>query len=916
MSRKSRNPSKSGKPARSGKSHKSGKSAKVRKSTDHDPHARREAQKYDNPIPSREFIMDLLEKAEQPLNRDQIASALGIKGPEQFEALRRRLRAMERDGQLIFTRKREYGLVRKMDLIRGRVIGHPDGFGFLQPEEGGDDLFMSAREMHGVIHGDRVVVSVAGVDRRGRREAVVVEVLERAHAHLVGRLFVEGGVATLTPDNKRINHDVLIPNENLNNAKHGQIVSVEITQQPSRFRQPIGRVDEILGEHMAPGMEIDIAIRSHDLPQVWPEAVEDEIAGYTPEVSEADKDGREDIRQLPLVTIDGEDARDFDDAVYCEPNKDGWRLLVAIADVSHYVQPNSALDKEALSRGNSVYFPERVIPMLPEILSNGLCSLNPKTDRLCMVCDMQLDQRGALKQSRFYPAVMYSHARLTYTKVAAMLVDGDQELRTEYEPVLPHLENLRSLFDVMLKRRKKRGAIDFDTTETRIVFGDDRKIEKIVPLFRNDAHRMIEEFMIMANVATAHFLLKNKIAGLYRIHEGPKEAKLEALREFLGEFGLNLPGGEKPKAEDYARLLNEIHDRPDVHLIQTVMLRSLRQAVYSPDNVGHFGLAFDAYSHFTSPIRRYPDLLVHRAIRHLVENNKAKDFIYSHEKMANFGDHCSQTERRADEATRDAVDWLKCEHMMDKIGEDFDGTISSVTSFGLFVELDEVYVEGLIHVTSLDKDYFHFEPARHRLLGERTRKSYRLGDRIRIKVARVSLDDRKIDFDIVGEASVNPTVHRAIEPVAETDKGSKQNKRRKNRKNKSDKKKEPAMEVVANTETKKVSKKKTISKKKVVKKKIAKKTTGKKVSKKKAVNKKTAKKKVAQTPVRKKIAKKKVAGKTTGKKVAKKTPARKKVTKKKVAKKTAAKKVARKKVTKKKVARKKVVKKKTVRKKR
>lgn len=726
-----------------------------------DPYAAREAQKYENPIPSREFIIQLLEEAGQPMTREAIAEALGLESEEQREALRRRLRAMERDGQLVFNRRSEYGLVSHMNLVRGRVIGHPDGFGFLVPDETGDDVFLSAREMRSLLHGDRALVSITGVDRRGRREGTLIEVLERANHTLVGRLFVESNMAFVVPDNKRIHQDILIPPEHRGVAENGQFVVVEILEQPTRYRQPIGKVTEVLGDHMAPGMEIDVAIRAHGLPMVWSPETEQEIAHLREEVAEADKRGREDIRHLPLVTIDGEDARDFDDAVYCERNDQGWRLLVAIADVSHYVQPDSALDADAQERGNSVYFPERVIPMLPEVLSNGLCSLNPQVDRLCMVCDMQLSPRGVLKAWRFYPAVMFSHARLTYTKVAAMLVEGDAELRETYREVLPHLEDLHRLYKVLRKRREQRGAIDFETVETRIVFGEERKIDRIVPVIRNDAHKMIEEFMITANVATARFLLEAKIPALYRVHEGPAAEKLEDLRAFLGEFGLRLGGGDKPSAKDYAELLREVQGRPDAHLIQTVLLRSLKQAVYSPDNVGHFGLAYDAYAHFTSPIRRYPDLLVHRAIRHVLSGQPPEVFRYDHEKMVALGDHCSQTERRADEATRDVVDWLKCEYMLDEVGEEFDGTITSVTGFGLFVELDDIYVEGLIHVTSLENDYYSFDPVKHQLVGEHNHQVYRLGDRLRVKVARVDLDERKIDFAYVGPAQSQPSVMAA-----------------------------------------------------------------------------------------------------------------------------------------------------------
>ena len=800
-----------------------------------DPYAAREAEKYDNPIPSREYILQLLEQAGQPMSRKAIAEALGLHDEVSLEALRRRLRAMERDGQLHFNRRKEYGLISKMNLVRGRVIGHPDGFGFLVPDDGGDDVFLPAREMRGMMHGDRVLVSVTGVDRRGRREGLLVEVLEHANTTLVGRLFIENGVNFVVPDNKRIPQDVLISREDLHGARHGQIVMVSIIDYPNRYRQPIGRVVEILGEHMAPGMEIDVAIRSHSLPLSWSPESEAEIAGLRAEVSEQDKQGREDIRHLPLVTIDGEDARDFDDAVFCERNGKGWRLLVAIADVSHYVQPEAALDADARERGNSVYFPERVIPMLPEILSNGLCSLNPKVDRLCMVCDMQLSRQGKLTSWQFYPAVMHSHARLTYTQVAAMLVEGDEATRRQYTELLPHLEALYQLYKVMRKRREQRGAIDFETTETRIVFGEQRKIERIVPLVRNDAHKLIEEFMITANVATARFLLKNRIPALYRVHEGPTVEKLEDLRAFLAEFGLYLGGGDKPTSADYAALLREVEGRPDAHLIQTVMLRSLRQAVYSPDNIGHFGLAFDAYAHFTSPIRRYPDLLVHRAIRHVLSGKPVDTYRYDHESMVSMGEHCSQTERRADEATRDAVDWLKCEYMLDKVGEEFDGTISSVTSFGLFVELDDIYVEGLIHVTGLDNDYYHFDPVKHRMLGERSRQIYRLGDRIRVRVARVDLDERKIDFQLAGVVSGG---RRAA---------AKSGKKKKSR--------------AGETAAKESGKKKTSKKKGGKKTAMRKKSRAKKTGKKKAAKKKTAKKK----PTKKKSSKKKTARKKTGK---------------------------------------------------
>lgn len=713
-----------------------------------DPFAEREAQKYENPIASRELILSTLEQTGVPMRLDDIARQLQIHDEEQQTALRRRLRAMERDGQILFNRRRQYCLASKIDLITGRVIAHPNGFGFLVPDKGGDDLFLAASEMGALMNGDRAAVREIGLDRRGRREAVLVEILERGVHRIVGRLFIEAGVGFVVADNKRITHDVLIPREDFHGARHGQIVTVEIVEYPTRNRQAIGRVLEILGDHMAPGMEIDIAIRNYELPQVWSAEVEAEISHYTEQVTKQDKQGREDLTRLPLVTIDGEDARDFDDAVFCERKGKGFRLIVAIADVSHYVKPRTALDGEAANRGNSVYFPERVIPMLPEILSNGLCSLNPLVDRLCMACEMEISHAGVLKKYRFFPAVMHSHARLTYTKVAAMLVEQDAKLRDQYQALLPHLESLYDLFTVLLTARNKRGAIDFESTETRILFGVDRKIERIIPVVRNDAHRLIEECMLMANVAAADYLREHEIAALYRNHEPPGQEKLMELREFLGELGLNLGGGEEPEPKHYAKLIEQVKGRRDAHLIQTVLLRSLRQAMYGADNLGHFGLAFEAYAHFTSPIRRYPDLLVHRAIRHVLSRKKLSEFSYSQADMASLGDHCSMTERRADEATRDAVDWLKCEYMLDKIGSEFDGIISSVTNFGIFVELSEIYVEGLIHVTALRQDYYHFDAVHHRMIGERTNKIYRLGDPVRVVVARVDLDERKIDFEL------------------------------------------------------------------------------------------------------------------------------------------------------------------------
>ena len=706
-----------------------------------DPFLERERGQYEHPLPSREFVLQLLEEQGVPVAEEDLCKMLHIHEHE-LELFLRRLRAMERDGQIMRNRRRAICVMDKLDLIKGKVQGHPDGFGFLIPDDGSPDLMLSAKEMHKVLHGDTVVVRETGMDRRGRREASIVEVLEHATNRLVGRLYEEHGIQFVVAENRRISQDILVAPGEHGGAKAGQVVILEILQQPSKHAQPIGRIVQVLGNYADPGMEIEIALRKHDLPHEFPAKTRRQAQNTPSQVLPEDYDGREDLRALPLVTIDGETARDFDDAVYCEPVSAGFRLVVAIADVSHYVSPGDALDKEALDRGNSVYFPRRVIPMLPEELSNGICSLNPDVERLCMVCDMQISAQGEIESYRFYPAVMRSHARMTYTEVAAMLEDSQCAAAQKFSSVLPHVRQLHILFQTLLQSREKRGAIDFETIETQMMFNDQGKIERIVPVVRNDAHRLIEECMLAANVCAASLLRERKHVALYRVHEGPTPEKLEAVREFFREFGLELGGGEKPEAGDYARLLKQVKGRPDAALLQTVMLRSLRQARYCPENTGHFGLGYDAYTHFTSPIRRYPDLLVHRAIKAVLNNKKYRPRV----KWDELGTHCSLTERRADDATRDVEAWLKCFYMRDHLGSCFDGTVSSVTGFGLFVMLDELYIEGLVHVSELGTDYFHFDAAKHQMLGERTGKRYRLADRVRVQVVRVDMESTKIDF--------------------------------------------------------------------------------------------------------------------------------------------------------------------------
>jgi ribonuclease R len=746
-----------------------------------DPHAKREAERYENPIPSREAIQQLLAESEGPLNQNKIAQALQLEDFEQVEALGKRLRAMERDGQLMVNRKGAYGLVDKMNLLHCRVQGHRDGYGFAIPlDKDAEDVYLHARQMHYVFDGDEVLVNITGVDRRGRAEGKVVEVLVRAHASVVGRYQEESGIGFVIPDNQRISHQILIPPGEKGQLKPGQIVTAEITDYPTRQLGAKGRISEILGDHLDPGLEIDVAIRANGIPWEWPEEVVDEAGRLESEPSEADKRHRVDLRDHAFVTIDGEDARDFDDAVYCEKRGNGWRLWVAIADVSHYVRPGSALDEEGANRGNSVYFPERVVPMLPEALSNGLCSLKPKVDRLAMVCEMTLGRTGTVTDYQFYEAVIHSHARLTYTQVGEVLERGSHP-EVDRKRVAD-LKRLHELYRVLRSARDQRGAIDFDTVETRIIFDEQRKIDAIVPVVRNDAHKLIEECMLCANVAAADFFEANKLPILYRVHEGPTEEKLEALRGFLGELGLDLGGGVKPTPLHYQQLLEQVADRPDAHVIQTMLLRSLRQAVYQPENNGHFGLHYPAYAHFTSPIRRYADLLVHRGIRSVVRSNAAakgvqrldgavpipakRIFPYDERAMVVHGEHCSMTERRADDATREVDAWLKCEYLQEHVGDEFDGVIAAVTSFGLFVELVDLYIEGLVHITALPGDYYNYDQARQRLTGERSGRSFQLGGKVRVQVARVDLDDRKIDFELIEAAPPRKAKKQSDKPRA------------------------------------------------------------------------------------------------------------------------------------------------------
>ena len=742
-----------------------------------------DTQIHSHPIPNRDHILNLLKKHGSALNRKQLAVRMKLSGKEEQEGLQRRLRAMERDGQITFDRNSGYKVLSQDDMILGRVIGHRDGFGFLARDNGGDDLLLSQRDMMLVFDGDRVQVRISGTDRRGREKATLIKVIERNTSQVVGKLSIDNGNYFIRPENSRIAQEIDIDKKQLMGAKEGQYVVVTITDYPCPQYKAFGNVTEVLGNERAPGMEIDVAIREHNIPHMWPKEVTKAASAMGNEVAESDKLHRVDLRELPFVTIDGEDAKDFDDAVYCEPQNKGWRLWVAIADVSHYVTPESALDKEAQMRGTSVYFPGHVVPMLPEVLSNGLCSLKPKVDRLALVCEMQINSSGKMTSYQFSEAVIHSHARLTYNQVNAMLITPGHKLdllvKREHAALIPHMRELHQMYGVLSRARTTRGSIDFDTKEVQFQFNKERKVDKILPIERNDAHKLIEECMLCANVATARFLEKLKLPALYRNHNGPQDKKLKSLRAFLGEKRLNLPGGKKPTSVHYDRLLRNLGKRSDASVIQSMMLRSLSQAEYSPDNAGHFGLAYSAYAHFTSPIRRYPDLLVHRAIRSVIRGQESggkmrralkfvtgmgvdpvqrvhsastldaeKSYPYDRERMEAFATHCSQLSRRADKASWDVDAWLKCDYMRDTIGDTFTGMITTATQFGLFVELEDTKVEGLIHINALNNDFYHFDEVKQCLKGERTNTSYTIGDTVQIRVAQVDMEQRKIGFEL------------------------------------------------------------------------------------------------------------------------------------------------------------------------
>ncbi|HGO7546956.1 TPA: ribonuclease R [Neisseria meningitidis] len=711
-----------------------------------DPFLSREKQRYEHPLPSREWIIELLERKGVPSKIESLARELSITEDE-YVFFERRLKAMARDGQVLINRRGAVCAADKLDLVKCRVEAHKDGFGFavpLTPAKDGD-FVLYERQMRGIMHGDIVTVRPAGMDRRGRREGTVLDIVERAQSKVVGRFYMDRGVAILEPEDKRLNQSIVLEPDGVARFKpeSGQVIVGEIEVYPEQNRPAVAKIIEVLGDYADSGMEIEIAVRKHHLPHQFSEACAKAAKKIPDHVRKSDLKGRVDLRDLPLVTIDGETARDFDDAVFAEKIGRNYRLVVAIADVSHYVRPDDAIDTDAQERSTSVYFPRRVIPMLPENLSNGICSLNPNVERLCVVCDMVITYAGNIKEYRFYPVVMRSHARLTYNQVWKWLSGGIGH------PFKTQIDTLYKLFKILQKKRFERGAVEFDSIETQMLFDDNGKIEKIVPVVRNDAHKLIEECMLAANVCAADFLLKNKHTALFRNHLGPTPEKLATLREQLGLLGLQLGGGDNPSPKDYAALAGQFKGRPDAELLQVMMLRSMQQAVYEPHCDGHFGLAYEAYAHFTSPIRRYPDLTVHRAIKAVLNQQ-----TYTPKKSWQaLGVHTSFCERRADDASRDVENWLKTYYMRDKVGEVFEGKISGMTSFGIFVTLDGIHIDGLVHISDLGEDYFNFRPEIMAIEGERSGIRFNMGDRVAVRVARADLDDGKIDFVLIAEGS-------------------------------------------------------------------------------------------------------------------------------------------------------------------
>ena len=720
---------------------------------------------------SAEIVLKYLSQRREPANTKAIAETLGRVGKDGRQETFLILEQLRDQGKVSQLSKHRWAMPHAVHEHEGQVIGHVDGHGYVLSDTTKEKISLRAHDMREVLHNDRVRIRVTGRDRRKNLFGEITEVLERGNQSIVGRYFHESGIGFVVPDDQRIGQDILVMPENVKGASQGQVVVVKLSQYPSRHFQPVGEIVEVLGDYLAPGMEIEIALRKHNLPNEWPDKVVKQLAGIADEVQEADKKGRVDLRKLPLVTIDGEDARDFDDAVFCErTRKGGFRMIVAIADVSHYVKEGSPLDKEAWQRGTSVYFPSNVIPMLPEKLSNGLCSLKPKVDRLCFACEMQISPQGEILEYDFYAAVMHSHARLTYTMVAEYMETGTSDsIETALQPAIDSLIDVSAALG---KKRRETGTVEFEIPEPVIVFSEDRKIEKAVARQRNDAHELIEECMLAANICAALALDESSLVGIFRVHEDPDEDRIADARAFLRQFKLLLGGGDSPRPKHFSEVINQVTDPLVSKVVQTALLRSMKQARYSTENNGHFALDFDSYTHFTSPIRRYTDLVVHRQLKRLVADLNAEDGSEVLDLLELTAEQASMTERRAETATREVTQWLRCEFMSHKVGEELIGTVNTVTDFGLFIELNDYYIEGLVHITGLGQDYFVFDETHRKLIGEKSGREFAAGDQLKVRVSRVDMDQLKIDFDLA-DVIAQERSNRHAKHRGSNDKGSK-----------------------------------------------------------------------------------------------------------------------------------------------
>ena len=722
-----------------------------------DPNLELEKQRYENPIASRELLLKHLSEAPEPLSAERLAKRLGMRTDAQRDALEKRLAAMVRDGQAIEGPK-GFATASEAERLAGLVRGRANGDVLVIPDDASGALLLARADTASLMHGDRVEVRAVGMNERGRRVARLIRRIGEAPKRIGGIWHAGVGHGRVEPEDPGHWYSVEIASRSSHGAKDGDNVIVEITRRPQGETPAHGRIVEVLAGMRPSDVAARFAIVRHDLPQEFPEDVLHAANAFDPKVLPADKAGREDLRGLPLVTIDGADARDFDDAVYAERLKGGgWRLVVAIADVSHYVRVGSALDVEARARATSVYFPDRVIPMLPEHLSNHLCSLMPDVERLAFVCDMRVGKTGVPGRAHFYEAVIRSHARLTYDEAWRFLADPADTSNAALTPeVRASLQDLYAVYGALKEARDARGALDFRGGEVKARIGEDGKIEGFYAVLRNDAHRLIEECMIAANVQAATALRLAKAKSLYRVHGQPEAKRVTELMKVMTALKIGATFSESPTPREFRQLVERIAARPDGALLEGLVIRALAQAVYQQTNIGHFGLALEEYAHFTSPIRRYPDLLVHRAIKGALVPSSASGHRYSTAELQALGAESSERERRADDASRDVMGYLKCLYLQPRIGESFEATVTSALEFGLFVQLKEMPIDGLVHISNLPGDYWELDSGGMGLVGRRTGRRWRMGDAVKVRLNRVDLLQRQIDFELVettGEAA-------------------------------------------------------------------------------------------------------------------------------------------------------------------